>query len=129
MRFPCIDVGLCPNPSNAKMKPFRRTEINQPQRIGIIICDRYRSCSGGNAYAGEEVVKNGVTVIHLATRLLVGYPPFPSIDQFVRFTKSATRSASSSAPIQFLPSITRSTSGSGHGRRPSGNTGSTRPPR
>lgn len=90
-------------------------------RIGIIICDRYRSCAGGKCfralrnregafaeykdsdvelagfttcggcpggnieYAGEEMVKNGVTVVHLATGFLVGYPPCPSIDHFARF--------------------------------------------
>jgi hypothetical protein len=31
------------------------------------------------------MVKNGVTDIHLATDLLVGYPPCPSIDYFSRF--------------------------------------------
>jgi len=43
-------------------------------------------CPGGNIeYAGEEMAKNGVTAIHLATGLLVGYPPCPSIDHFVHF--------------------------------------------
>ncbi|MDD3981985.1 MAG: CGGC domain-containing protein [Spirochaetales bacterium] len=91
------------------------------RKIGIIICDRYRSCAGGKClrslrnregafsiykneevevagytscggcpggnieYAGEEMVKNGVTHIHLATGFLVGYPPCPSIDYFRRF--------------------------------------------
>lgn len=95
--------------------------MGEKKRIGIIICDRYRSCSGGKClralrtregafsvykdvevelagytscggcpggnieYAGEEMVKNGVTAIHLATGLLVGYPPCPSIDYFVKF--------------------------------------------
>lgn len=89
--------------------------------IGIIICDRYRTCAGGKCfrafrnregafsvykdmdveiagfttcggcpggnieYAGEELVKNGVTVVHLATGFLVGYPPCPSIDAFTHF--------------------------------------------
>jgi len=95
--------------------------MESTQRIGIIICDRYKSCSGGKClralrnregafsaykdsvvelagytscggcpggnieYAGEEMVKNGVTVIHLATGFLVGYPPCPNIDYFARF--------------------------------------------
>ncbi|MBN1242631.1 MAG: CGGC domain-containing protein [Spirochaetales bacterium] len=90
-------------------------------RIGIIICDRYRTCAGGKCfrsfreregafarykgleaeiagyttcggcpggnieYAGEEMRKNGVTVVHLATGFLVGYPPCPSIDYFAKF--------------------------------------------
>lgn len=88
-------------------------------KIGIIICDRYRSCAGGKCfravreragafaryaqetevevvgftscggcpggnveYAPEEMVKNGAQAIHLATGLLVGYPPCPYLDYF-----------------------------------------------
>ena len=95
--------------------------MSETVRVGIIICDRYRSCAGGKcfralraregafaAYAGkevelvgftscggcpggnvedapEEMKKNGATVLHLATGLLVGYPPCPHIDYFRRF--------------------------------------------
>ena len=91
-----------------------------PVRVGIIICDRYRSCAGGKCfravrnregafsayaaqevevvgftscggcpggnieYAPEEMKKNGATVIHLATGLLVGYPPCPHLEYFKR---------------------------------------------
>ena len=90
-------------------------------KIGIIICDRYRTCAGGKClrsmrnkegafsryadvdielvgytscdgcpggnieYAGEEMVKNGAQIIHLATGFLVGYPPCPYIDTFKSF--------------------------------------------
>ncbi len=93
-------------------------------RIGIIICDRYRTCAGGKClrslrnregafsiyrdaevelvgyttcngcpggnieYAGDEMVRNGATVIHLATGLLVGYPPCPYIDTFKNFLEN-----------------------------------------
>lgn len=89
--------------------------------IGIIICDRYRTCAGGKClralrnregafsiyegsevelvgyttcdgcpggnieYTGEEMVKNGAEVIHLATGLVVGYPPCPYIETFKKF--------------------------------------------
>ena len=93
-------------------------------KIGIIICDRYRTCSGskcfrsienrdgafsiynkseklevagfttcggcpgGNIeYAPEEMKKNGVEVIHLATGFVVGYPPCPYITYFINFIK------------------------------------------
>ena len=95
------------------------------KKIGIIICDRYRSCAGGKClralrnregafemYRGEEVEivgytscggcpggnveyspaemkKNGADVIHLATGLLVGYPPCPRIRQFKEFITEA----------------------------------------
>lgn len=47
---------------------------------GYTSCD---GCPGGNIeYAGDEMVKNGVSVIHLATGLVVGYPPCPYINTF-----------------------------------------------
>jgi len=96
-------------------------KMESTRKIGIIICDRYRTCAGGKCfrafrnregaftaykgvdaeiaaftscggcpggnieYVGEEMVKNGVSVIHLATGFLVGYPPCQSIDYFARF--------------------------------------------
>ena len=93
-------------------------------KIGIIICDRYRTCAGGKClraiknkegafsvytdtdielvgyttcdgcpggnveYAGEEMVKNGAQVIHLATGMLVGYPPCPYIETFKAFLEN-----------------------------------------
>ncbi|HOP29928.1 MAG TPA: CGGC domain-containing protein [Spirochaetota bacterium] len=95
--------------------------MNETIKIGIIICDRYRSCAGGKClrsmknregafsiykdrevelvgytscngcpggnieYTGEEMVKNGAEVIHLATGLVVGYPPCPYINTFKSF--------------------------------------------
>ncbi|MFW6098993.1 MAG: CGGC domain-containing protein, partial [Thermodesulfobacteriota bacterium] len=35
--------------------------------------------------AGDEMVKNGAEVIHLATGLVVGYPPCPYMDTFKAF--------------------------------------------
>lgn len=45
-----------------------------------------QGCPGGNIeYAPEEMKKNGVTHIHLATGFLVGYPPCPHIEYFKNF--------------------------------------------
>ena len=93
------------------------------KKIGVIICDRYRTCAGGKCfrsaatkegafeiykdeeieiaafttcggcpggnieYAPEEMVKNGVEVIHLATGFVVGYPPCQYTDHFKKFIK------------------------------------------
>jgi len=94
-------------------------------KIGIIICDRYRSCAGGKCFralqnregafsiyskdedvevagytscggcpggnienAVDEMIKNGVEVIHLATGFIVGYPPCPYLDYFYNFIKT-----------------------------------------
>ena len=95
--------------------------MEEPAKVGIIICDRYRRCAGGKClralknregafdiyrnqklelvgyttcdgcpggnieYAGDEMMANGVQVIHLATGLIVGYPPCPYIDTFKSF--------------------------------------------
>jgi len=51
--------------------------------VGYTTCN---GCPGGNIeYAGDEMVKNGVQVIHFATGFLVGYPPCPYIDTFKQF--------------------------------------------
>jgi predicted metal-binding protein len=51
--------------------------------VGYTTCD---GCPGGNIeYAGNEMVKNGAEVIHLATGLIVGYPPCPHIEDFLNF--------------------------------------------
>jgi predicted metal-binding protein len=94
-------------------------------KIGIIICDRYRSCAGGKCfrsareragafsrypedepleivgftscggcpggnieYAPEEMLKNGAEAIHLATGLVVGYPPCPWTEYFRDFVEA-----------------------------------------
>jgi predicted metal-binding protein len=51
--------------------------------VGFTTCD---GCPGGNIeYAGEEMMKNGAEVIHLATGMVVGYPRCPYIDTFKAF--------------------------------------------
>lgn len=51
--------------------------------VGFANCG---GCPGGNIeYVPEEMIKNGADVIHLATGLVVGYPPCPRIKQFKEF--------------------------------------------
>ena len=93
------------------------------KKVGIIICDRWRTCAGGKClrsleqregafsqyqgetvelvgyttcggcpggnveYAPAKMKKDGAEIIHLATGLLVGYPPCPYIDDFKQFIK------------------------------------------
>lgn len=94
-------------------------------KVGIIICDRYRSCGGGKClramrertggfakypkdealelvgysscngcpggnveYVPEEMIKNGVEAIHLATGLVVGYPPCPRLPYFKEYIET-----------------------------------------
>ncbi len=54
--------------------------------VGYTTCD---GCPGGNIeYAGDEMLKNGAGVIHLATGLVVGYPPCPRIGTFEAFLRA-----------------------------------------
>ena len=95
--------------------------MEEPMKIGIIICHRYHTCAGGKCfralrnregafsmhknkpvelvgyttcagcpggnieYAPEEMKKNGAQVVHLATGLVVGYPPCPHLFHFRDF--------------------------------------------
>jgi len=55
----------------------------EPELVGYTSCD---GCPGGNIeYAGDEMIKNGAEVIHLATGLVVGYPPCPYTETFKSF--------------------------------------------
>lgn len=56
------------------------------QLVGYSYCG---SCPGGNVeYVPEEMIKNGADAIHLATGLVVGYPPCPRIRHFKQFIES-----------------------------------------
>ena len=59
---------------------FSIYEDTDVEVVGYTTCD---GCPGGNVeYAGDEMVRNGAEVIHLATGLVVGYPPCPNIRTF-----------------------------------------------
>jgi len=51
--------------------------------VGYTTCG---GCPGGNIeYAPQEMAKNGAQVIHLATGMLVGYPPCPHLSYFKNY--------------------------------------------
>jgi len=52
----------------------------QVEVVGYSTCG---GCPGGNVeYVPEEMIRNGAEVIHLATGLVVGYPPCPRLPFF-----------------------------------------------
>jgi predicted metal-binding protein len=54
--------------------------------VGYTTCD---GCPGGNIeYAVDEMKRNGVDRIHLATGLIVGYPPCPYMEYFRDFIQT-----------------------------------------
>lgn len=78
--------GKCLRAMRAREGAFSIYSNIDIELVGYTTCD---GCPGGNIeYAGDEMVKNGAQVIHLATGLVVGYPPCPYIDTFVQFLKN-----------------------------------------
>jgi predicted metal-binding protein len=62
---------------------FARYSGEEVELVGYTTCG---GCPGGNIeHAPAEMKRNGADVIHLATGLVVGYPPCPRIDEFVAF--------------------------------------------
>jgi predicted metal-binding protein len=75
--------GKCFRALKAREGAFSIYGDNEVEVVGYTTCD---GCPGGNVeYAGDEMVANGAQVIHLATGLVVGYPPCPNIDTFRQF--------------------------------------------
>jgi len=65
---------------------FARYKNMDVELVGYTSCD---GCPGGNIeYAVDEMMKNNVTKIHLATGLIVGYPPCPYIQDFTNFIET-----------------------------------------
>jgi predicted metal-binding protein len=82
-RYRTCAGGKCLRALRNKEGAFQQYADSDVELVGYTTCD---GCPGGNVeYTGEEMVKNGAQVIHLATGLLVGYPPCPYIDTFKSF--------------------------------------------
>jgi predicted metal-binding protein len=57
--------------------------------VGYSTCG---GCPGGNVeHVPEEMKKNGAEAVHLATGMVVGYPPCPNIRRFKTFIETAHR--------------------------------------
>ncbi|MBI9100929.1 MAG: CGGC domain-containing protein [Spirochaetales bacterium] len=81
--------GKCLRAMKNKEGAFSRYKNKEIELVGYTSCD---GCPGGNIeYAGDEMVKNGAEVIHLATGLVVGYPPCSHIDTFKKFLEDRYR--------------------------------------
>jgi predicted metal-binding protein len=79
-RYRCCAGGKCLRAMKNKEGAFSIYRDTDLELVGYTTCD---GCPGGNVeYAGDEMVKNGAQVIHLATGLVVGYPPCPNIRTF-----------------------------------------------
>ncbi len=78
--------GKCFRSAKKREGAFSRYKDTEIEIVGYTSCD---GCPGGNIeYAVEEMKNNGAEVIHLATGLVVGYPPCPHISYFHEFIKT-----------------------------------------
>ncbi len=85
-RYHTCAGGKCFRSLQAREGAFRIYGTQKIELVGYTSCD---GCPGGNVeYAPEEMKKNGAEVVHLATGLVVGYPPCPYIDDFCKFIET-----------------------------------------
>jgi predicted metal-binding protein len=79
--------GKCFRAARQREGGFSRYSADKPLEIvGYTSCG---GCPGGNIESTpEEMIKNGVQAIHLATGLVVGYPPCPWLDYFKDFIET-----------------------------------------
>lgn len=79
--------GKCFRSVQLREGAFSRYPADEPlEVVGYTSCG---GCPGGNIeYTPEEMLKNGVEAIHLATGLVVGYPPCPWLDYFKDFIEA-----------------------------------------
>ena len=77
--------GKCLKSLKNREGAFSSYKDQEVELVGYTTCG---GCPGGNVeYCVEEMKKNGADVVHLATGLVVGYPPCPHIDHFKNFIK------------------------------------------
>ena len=85
-RYHVCAGGKCLRALNNREGAFSIYKDKEVKLVGYTACG---GCPGGNIeYAPEEMKKNGAEVIHLATGLVVGYPPCPRVTNFRDFIQA-----------------------------------------
>lgn len=89
-RYQTCGGGKCFRSVRERTGGFAR--YPKDEEIEIVGYSYCGGCPGGNIeYVPEEMKKNGAEVIHLATGLVVGYPPCPRLFQFKEFIETQYR--------------------------------------
>lgn len=82
-RYHTCAGGKCLRALRHREGAFARYRDQVVELVGYTTCG---GCPGGNVeYAPAEMKKNGAELIHLATGLVVGYPPCPRLQAFREF--------------------------------------------
>jgi predicted metal-binding protein len=82
-RYQACTGGKCLRSLRNREGAFSRYQGQEVELVGYTTCG---GCPGGNVeYAPAEMTKNGAEIVHLATGLVVGYPPCPHLQDFCEF--------------------------------------------
>src|SRR6056297_635691 len=82
-RYHTCAGGKCLPSMRNREGAFALYKDEEVELVGYTSCG---GCPGGNIeYAPAEMKMNGADVIHLATGLVVGYPPCPRLQFFTEF--------------------------------------------
>ncbi len=89
-RYSTCAGGKCLRSLREREGAFSRYgEDEDVELVGYTTCG---GCPGGNIeHAPEEMIRNGAEVIHLATGMVVGYPPCPHLQYFLDFIRERYR--------------------------------------
>jgi predicted metal-binding protein len=82
-RYGSCAGGKCLRALRNREGAFAAYADEEIELVGYTTCG---GCPGGNVeYAPAEMKKNGAEIIHMATGMVVGYPPCPHLDAFCGF--------------------------------------------
>jgi predicted metal-binding protein len=82
-RYQACAGGKCLRSLRNREGAFARYHDEEVELVGYTTCG---GCPGGNVeYAPGEMRKNGAEIVHLATGLVVGYPPCPHLEDLREF--------------------------------------------
>ncbi|MGE4552881.1 MAG: CGGC domain-containing protein [Desulfovibrionaceae bacterium] len=87
-RYQTCGGGKCLRAMRERRGGFAAYPADEPlELVGYSTCG---GCPGGNVeYVPLEFLKNGAEVVHLATGLVVGYPPCPHLRKFKAYIETA----------------------------------------
>ena len=85
-RYHTCAGGKCLRSLRNREGAFALYEGEEVELVGYTTCG---GCPGGNVeYSPAEMTKNETDVIHLATGMVVGYPPCPRLQAFCEYIPS-----------------------------------------